>query len=72
MYKNGINMFNKLNLIYEHILSLTMKNKVEKSFYIMNDADWHTSCYFYEISEFHILSLEELSWYDFVYTFLIF
>ncbi len=37
---NGVNMFNKFNSIYEHIMSLTMKNKVEASFYIMHNVDW--------------------------------
>jgi len=31
--RNGLNMFNKFDSIYRHIMSLTMKNKVEASFY---------------------------------------
>jgi hypothetical protein len=32
-------MFDKFNLIYEHILSWTMKNKVEASFDVMHNVE---------------------------------
>ncbi len=37
--RNGVNMFNEFNSMYEYTMSLTLQNKVEELFNMMHNVD---------------------------------